>query len=670
MLVRFTYQSMDSANLGGLNPLPKFRAPQPHNPSRVHDNVRPEETEGHGQNCGERILPYLVQDRYDRDIQKRDQPVVILENEFLKAVVLANYGGRLYSLVDKETGREAFFCNPVIQPANLALRDAWLSGGVEWNVSQLGHTFTTCSPMYCARVTDENGEDFLRIYEYERQKRLFWQVDMHLPKGARQLYCYVRIVNQFEDTPMYWWTNTAAREDAQTRVFSATGRCLFGHSGKLWAGDMPYFPEVSDKDLSYSLNLPRAIDFFMQTPAEVKAPWEAVVYGDGAVTFERSSALLRYRKMFCWGDLPGGWRWKEFLSKEGEGSYVEIQAGIGRTQSHGLTMPADSEWDFVTAFGMTDADPIAAHGEWASAQAHIADCVDNCVSEADIYAAYEKCAAVGKKTPCELMYYGSGWGALECLRREKQGEKAIPAGYLFPADAITEEQSPWLALMQDGALPDETPSSYVIDAVWEEMLKKAPDSWQKYYHLGVIAVENLRRDEGITLFKRSAEIEETVWNLRALAELEPDGEKSLALYDKVYALGFPDVGFAQEYGKKLLAAGKRQELLTVFDSLPEAFKQNCRLRAMAVEAQLYSGDTTMCDEGFFELPFPSVREGEVKLTDLWFRYQAILLARSRGEAFSPELETWVKENLTPPRNIDFRMGTYQVATNKETHKES
>ncbi len=664
-MVTFTYQLMDSANLGGTNPLPSFRSPNPHAISVVHDNVLPEETVGHGQNCGERILPYLLQDRYDRDIQKREQPVVILENEHLKAIILANYGGRLYSLVDKETGREAFFCNPVIQPANLALRDAWLSGGVEWNVSQLGHTFTTSSPMFCARVTDENGEDFLRIYEYERQKRLFWQVDMHLPKGAKQLYCYVRIVNQFEDTPMYWWTNTAAREDATTRVFSASGRCLFGHNGKLWAGNMPHFPEISEKDLSYSLNLPRAIDFFMQTPAEEKAPWEAVVYGDGSVTFERSSGLLRYRKMFCWGDLPGGWRWKEFLSKKGEGSYVEIQAGIGRTQSHGLTMPADSEWDFVTAFGMTDADTKAAYDEWSVAQAHIASCVDKCVSVADIDTAYARMAKLGKKTPCELMHYGSGWGALECVRRQQQGEKDIPAGYLFPLDSITDEQAVWSALLQEGKLPDQDPDSYVTEKVWEDMIKAAPDCWQKYYHLGVIAIEDMRREEGIALIRRSAEMKETVWNLRALAMLETDADKSIALYDRVFALGFTDVAFAQEYFKKLLAAKQYEKLLGVFEALPEEFRQNCRVRGMAVEAQLCTGDTTMCDEGFFEMPFPNVREGEVKLSDLWYRYQAMLIAKERGVEVSAELEAWAKENLNPPHNIDFRMGTYQVATNQK-----
>ncbi|WP_344841667.1 DUF5107 domain-containing protein [Nonomuraea dietziae] len=49
-------------------------------------------------------------------------------------------GGRLWSLVELSTGRELLHRNPVIQPANLALRDAWFAGGVEWNLGTTGPT--------------------------------------------------------------------------------------------------------------------------------------------------------------------------------------------------------------------------------------------------------------------------------------------------------------------------------------------------------------------------------------------------------------------------------------------------------------------------------------------------------------------------------------------------
>ena len=108
----------------------------------------------------------------------------MLENEHLKATFLPELGGRLYSLVAKPGERELLFRNPLFQPANLAIRNAWFAGGIEWNVGQFGHTFTTCAPLFAAEIVGPAGEPGLRLYEFERCKRLFWQVDFYLPPGS------------------------------------------------------------------------------------------------------------------------------------------------------------------------------------------------------------------------------------------------------------------------------------------------------------------------------------------------------------------------------------------------------------------------------------------------------------------------------------------------------
>ena len=109
-----------------------------------------------GWQTGFRVLPYRMQDGYGRTRQPISLKSIVLENEFLRAVFLPEVGGRLYSLW-KPVERELLHCNPVFQPANLAIRNAWFSGGIEWNIGQFGHTFTTCSPVFAAQIRAHAG---------------------------------------------------------------------------------------------------------------------------------------------------------------------------------------------------------------------------------------------------------------------------------------------------------------------------------------------------------------------------------------------------------------------------------------------------------------------------------------------------------------------------------
>ena len=54
-------------------------------------------------------------------------------------------------------------------------------------------------------------------------------------------------------------------------------------------------------------------EYFFQNPEEEPAPWQASVYDDGETFFDRSTARLRYRKMFCWGTHKGGQNWCDYL---------------------------------------------------------------------------------------------------------------------------------------------------------------------------------------------------------------------------------------------------------------------------------------------------------------------------------------------------------------------
>ena len=164
----------------------------------------------------ETSYPYSQQNAYTEEAA-RQLPVVLLENDYLRAEFLPTLGGRLWRLYDKHSQRDLLYTNDVIRFRNLSIRNAWFSGGVEWNCALIGHSPFTCAPLYCAFVHGKGGEEVLRFYEFERVRGIFYQIDFWLEDC--KLLVAVRIENPNEKVvPMYWWSNMAVPEYPHGRV--------------------------------------------------------------------------------------------------------------------------------------------------------------------------------------------------------------------------------------------------------------------------------------------------------------------------------------------------------------------------------------------------------------------------------------------------------------------
>lgn len=623
---------MPAAEIGSRNPLPDIKTVQyVHSTVTIGEHVTEEQRKYIGFGGVQSILPYQLLDGYQRDLSPRAFKSVVLENETLRAVFLPEHGGRLWSLYHKKEQRELLHVNPVFQPCHFALRDAWFSGGVEWNVGIKGHTPYTCDPMH-TEIVRVGDAKVLRMYEFERIRRCMYCIEAYLPDGVETLFVKVRIKNAAGvDTPMYWWSTVAVDEHPDLRVIVPATKALecFYNGSSYWL-DLIGVPETSHGDCSYPTNLHRVTDYFYDIPKE-SPKWMAAITGDGKGLFETSTMRLRGRKIFQWGTSVGGRHWQEFLS-HGKGAYVEIQAGLARTQLEHLPMKAGEEWSFVEAFGMISCDPKAVHGSWAQAQQAVSDAIVRTLGEntPDALAA-DEVFNLASRSQGEIVHLGSGWGALENLRRQQAGEAPLSDVLRFPAESLGAQQADWLSLMQTGDFPDhdiaDPPESYMAQAQYLPMLESAALSgnWYALLQLGVTRYALGDAAGAREAWLQSVKDRESGWAQRNLAQLDRlDGntEEAIRRLARAVALLPDHWRIVHEYGTILNNSGQSARFLREVAAMPETVQSHPRIVFLKAQALCRTGNPQAAEDllanGFV---LPDIREGEISIADLWQEIQ-------------------------------------------------
>ena len=93
-----------------------------------------------------RIYPYFRFDGFtDRPVE-REWTVVELENPWIRVTVLPEVGGKIWSAVEKSTGKPFLYGNQVVKFRDVAMRGPWTSGGIEANYGIIGHTPNCATP--------------------------------------------------------------------------------------------------------------------------------------------------------------------------------------------------------------------------------------------------------------------------------------------------------------------------------------------------------------------------------------------------------------------------------------------------------------------------------------------------------------------------------------------
>jgi len=268
---------------------------------------------------GHDIYPYTMLDDLTDQRKPRTYHAVFLENEYLKVTVLPELGGRVYSVYDKVDGREVFYRNNVVKYGLVALRGAWISGGIEFNFPD-GHSVSTVSPVSWTRLRGVDGSATVVVGDVDLVTGMHWEVELTLRPHEARLEQTVTLFNSTPTPNRYWfWANAAVPASDEMR-FIYPMREAYPH--RPFA--VPY-PLWNGIDYSWYKNIRQPTSLFGR---QVHRDFFAAYYvkGDYGVVHVADFRQDPGKKIWSWGVAGDGLIWTDILTDH-DGPYNEIQSG-------------------------------------------------------------------------------------------------------------------------------------------------------------------------------------------------------------------------------------------------------------------------------------------------------------------------------------------------------
>lgn len=578
--------------------------------------------EGYGKR--ETAFPYRQYTCYTRTRKEKELPTAILENRFLKATFLPTYGGRLWSLIDKTTGENLLYTNDVIRPSNLAIRNAWFSGGVEWNISMIGHTPFTMEPLFTSKLEKEDGTPVLRMYEYERVRKVTYQMDFWLEENSRFLNCRMRIFNQTDEmVPMYWWSNMAVPEYEGGRIIVPAKAAFTNRENGVYKVDIPM---VNGNDISKYKEIPNQVDYFFHIPKE-SPKYIANINKNGYGLLHLSTSRLVSRKLFSWGKNEASDNWQDFLT-EHAGRYVEIQGGLGKTQYGCIPMAPHTAWEWVELYGAVQTSKDVSSSSYEQALREMNQIVEQQLQilQPETILSSTKLLA---KQPAQLIQTGNGYGALENALRSYRGESQLSSHLDF--GTLSSQYKEWMDFLETGHFPEkdplEVPYDFMADDTFYKKLKETiqtinHQNWYAFYQLGLYYFQNNNIDASTECFIESMTLEPNPWAYHGLSVIYLKNQKNHGAIEfilKGYEMRKDDLSYLKETLKILLLAKGYEEIKKLYHTLPKDFAEESRVLFDYLIALARTGQEKEVLDYLNEhhLVLEDLRECETSLGSLW-----------------------------------------------------
>ncbi len=271
-----------------------------------------------------RIYPYFRFDGFTDKSVEREWTVVELENKYLRVMILPEIGGKIWTAIEKKTGKPFIYFNQVVKFRDIAMRGPWTSGGIEANYGIMGHTPTVATPVDYKTQQNPDGSVTCVIGALDLLTRTPWRLTISLPADAAYFSTSSYWYNASSlEQPYYSWMNAGLKASGKLE-FVYPGTHYLGHGGEY--SSWPTNAENGRNIAWYDRN-----DF-----GGYKSYHVFGTYTDffGAYWHADDLGVVRWsprdekagKKIWIWGLSRQGMIWEQLLTDH-DGQYVEVQSG-------------------------------------------------------------------------------------------------------------------------------------------------------------------------------------------------------------------------------------------------------------------------------------------------------------------------------------------------------
>ena len=139
----------------------------------------------------------------------RQYRVIVLENSYLKVLILPEVGGRIWQVIHKPSGAAMFYQNSVVKPTHWGNVDqlGWLAlGGLEWNLPVIEHGYDWGAPWGFIPLQQSEDLATVTIFTPQDGRYLNASITVSLRAGAAAFEIAPTITNTSNRTLAfsYW----------------------------------------------------------------------------------------------------------------------------------------------------------------------------------------------------------------------------------------------------------------------------------------------------------------------------------------------------------------------------------------------------------------------------------------------------------------------------------